>query len=93
MKEGDIMDTMPKTSPLPTNGKKFTPIITMSFFDALKLISDGKRVTKLEWNDKRTYGLLKGGLLQLHKAGEAEETTHPWIINDGDLIGSDFIVV
>ena len=97
MKDGDIMDYTPKTSPLPkkvtNNGKKVAPMIIMSFFDALRLIPDGKRITKLEWSDKRTYGLLKDGLLQVHKAGEAEETTHPWIINDGDLIGTDFIVV
>ena len=47
----------------------------------------------MEWADKRVYGLLKEGMIQIHKAGEAEETTHPWIINDGDLMGEDWYVL
>ena len=84
----------PIISPLPnTNGTLVTPQAEMTFYEALKLIADGKRITKLEWDDKRTYGLLKEGMLQIHKSGEAEETTHPWIINDGDLNGDDFVVL
>ena len=65
----------------------------MDFPTIVKEILSGKRVTKLEWDDKRSYGVLQGGLLQLHKAGESKEELHPWIINDGDLGGTDWIVI
>jgi len=65
----------------------------LNFYDALRATVDGKRITKLEWDDVRDYGLLKDGILQIHKAGEAEETLHPWIINDGDLAGEDWIIL
>jgi hypothetical protein len=65
----------------------------MTFSDAILEIITGKRITREEWNDKRIYCLLKDGLLQLHKAGESNETFHPWIINDGDLLGTDWVVL
>ena len=65
--------------------------IHLGFAEALGRMVDGRRVTKLEWNDKRTYGLVLDDLLQLHKAGEAEDVTHPWILNRGDLIGWDWM--
>ena len=90
------MDSSP-TSPLPVT---LTPITTiydpkeMTFFEALVFLAkENKRITRVEWADKRVYGLLKEGMIQIHKAGEAEETTHPWIINDGDLMGEDWYVL
>lgn len=62
----------------------------MNFTESLDKILDGNRVTKTEWKDKRHYGLLKEGILQIHKAGEAEETLHPWILSEADMIGEDF---
>lgn len=76
-----------KVSP-PPNFKK-----TLTFTDAMAIVSKGQRVTREEWNDKRWYGILKDGMLQIHKAGEAEDTTHPWIINDGDLAGEDYLIL
>jgi len=65
----------------------------MAFYDILRAIGDGKRVTRLSWNDKRHYCHLKDGLLQLHKAGESDNTFHAWLINDGDLYGEDWVVI
>ena len=65
----------------------------MTFSDAILMVVTGKRITRLEWDDKRFYALLKDGLLQLHKAGEPNDTLHPWIINDGDLLGVDWLVI
>ena len=83
-----------KVSPLPTNGQ-IEPVAKkeIDFFAALKKIADGARITKLEWDDKRTYGFIKDGLLCIHKAGEAEGIDRPWILNDGDLAGDDWIVL
>lgn len=65
----------------------------LNFTDAIREILDHKKVTRREWGEKRTYFLLKEGILQIHKAGEAEKDTHPVILNDGDLIGEDYIVL
>jgi hypothetical protein len=65
----------------------------MNFAQAIEAILDDKKVTRKEWNDVRHYGFLKDNFLQLHKAGEAEEITHPWILNDGDLLGTDWIIL
>lgn len=64
--------------------------MTRDFSGALKLMLDGKKVTRLQWSDNRVYCLLQDGILQLHKAGEAPDVLHPWIINDGDLLGTDW---
>jgi hypothetical protein len=65
----------------------------LSFPEAIAEVSSGRKITKEEWNDKRTYGFLKEGLLQIHKAGEDETVFRPWIINDGDLLGKDWFVL
>lgn len=80
-------------SPLPKPVLDADVIKTMTFFEALEKVLDGKRITKLEWKDKRHYGILKEEMLQLHKAGEKEDLLHPWIISNGDLSGDDWIIL
>ena len=70
-----------------------TPIILLGFERAIDAMLEGENVTREEWKDKRTYGLLKDGILQLHKKGEDKETTHPWILNDADLVSDDWYVL
>lgn len=65
----------------------------MSFTDAVKEILDGKRITRKGWDDKRHYVLLQDYLLHLHKAGEKETDTHPWIISEEDLVADDWGIV
>ena len=67
--------------------------IHLGFAEALGRMVDGRRVTRVEWEDKRHYGLVKDDLLQLHKAGEAEEDFHPWILSKEDLIAWDWMEV
>lgn len=70
------------------------PSVTkMTFDQAVRKMIDGKKIHRLEWGDRRIYYLLKDGLVSIHKAGEDEETTHPVILNDGDLLGTDWIVL
>ena len=70
-----------------------TPIILLGFERTIDAMLEGEKVTREEWNDKRTYGLLKDGILQLHKKGEDKEITHPWILNEGDLVSDDWYVL
>ena len=70
-------------------------LVQLDIYEALKQIADGKRVTRIIWNDKREYCLFdkKTGFLSVHKAGEPGVMLRPWLINDGDLEGLDWIVL
>ena len=63
----------------------------MTFYEALPFVFENK-ITRVSWGTKKEYGLFKDGFLSLHKNGEANDVTHPWLINDGDLNGTDWIV-
>ena len=65
----------------------------LDFFEALKMVADGKKMTRVEWNDKQLYGYLKDGFLQLDKNGEKDDVFHVWAIKDGDLYGEDWIIL
>jgi hypothetical protein len=65
----------------------------MTFTDVLEPLLEGKHITKEEWKDKRHYALLRDYILQIHKAGEDKDTTHPWILSEEDLAGEDWIVL
>ena len=67
-----------------------SPLKLMDFSGAIKMVVDDKKITREEWNDKRTYGFMKDGLLQIHKAGESGDLFHPWIVNDGDILAQDW---
>ena len=67
--------------------------VTMDFPDALRKVMQGQRITKLEWQDRDAYGLMKDGVLKLHKGGDTDDMFYAWIINDGDLLGTDWIAL
>ena len=62
---------------------------TMDFPAAIECMADGYKITKIEWANKEIYGLLKDGKLMLH----LPDGYHDWIISDGDLEGTDWIVI
>ena len=82
----------PTTSPFITDAEIISKTF-LTFAEAIEQVLKDKKVTRKEWGDERTYGLLKESYLQIHKNGEAEEITHPWILNDGDLLGKDWYVL
>jgi hypothetical protein len=63
---------------------------TMSFPDALRELASGKRITRISWGMSDEYGLLEDGYLSIHRSNG---NTYRWLVNDGDLIGEDWIVV
>ena len=83
IQEGQIVEEtltpMPKTQSKP---------MTMSFFDALKKIQEGKRITRISWANK-DYCLMKDGWLTIF----TKDAFHTWIINDGDMDGQDFVLI
>lgn len=80
-------------SPLPTKAKPSESNKEpegMDFFEALRHVIAGKRIHKLEWGDPEYYGYLIDGVLCLHKPTGRD---HQWILSDGDLLGTDYIVL
>lgn len=73
-------------------------IPTMTFPDAMAKVIEGKKVSRLEWNDQLEYGYLKDGLLLIRtqdvdKQGKAMYNDHKWMVSDGDMLNNDWIVV
>lgn len=65
-------------------------VIKINFPDAIRAIIAGKKITKVEWNDKDIYGFLNGQFLSLHKK---DGKNYQWIVSDGDLLGIDYIIL
>ena len=66
-------------------------ITTMNFPQAITAIINDERISRLEWHDPDTYGMLRDGLLMLYLSDTKQ--WYKWIINDGDLLSEDWIVV
>jgi hypothetical protein len=65
-------------------------IYNLDFYGALREVASGKRIHKLEWEDKEFYGVLKDGRLQIHKP---DDKFYDWIISDGDMNGDDYMTL
>lgn len=63
--------------------------ITMSFSEAMDQVAKGQRVTRIEWGNNDEYGLLKDGWLQIH----TKEQFFQWMVSDGDMLATDWIVL
>ncbi len=62
----------------------------LSFYDALREVTAGKKITRLSWVEP-DYGYLKDGFLTLYRA--AVSTDFIWKVSDGDLEGLDWVIV
>ena len=77
VEEGEIL------TPLPT-GKS----VTMSFYDALKKLNDGKCITRIAWGNT-DYCLMKDGFLSIFINGDF----HRWSISEGDVEPCDWTII
>jgi len=76
-------------SPLPK--KVLEPAVKeINFYEALKEVAAGKKITKLEWKDKEYYGVLNDTRLRLHKP---DGKIYDWLISDADLNGTDWEIL
>ena len=75
-------------SPAPRVGSIEMP---MTFPVAMAAIIDAKRITRLEWDDPDTYGMLRDGRLMLFRS-DMGKRWHHWIISEGDLLGDDWVI-
>ena len=72
-------------SPTPTT----TLVAVVDFPAAIAAVRDGKRITKQEWADPDSYGMLKDDFLMIKRGG----TWFKWEVKSGDLTGADWIVM
>jgi hypothetical protein len=86
------MPEPPMTPPLTSKMtlENATPKPTVDFYQALREVEKGNRVTKVEWANPKLWGELKDGKVQLHKE---DDRYYSWILSDGDLAGTDWIVI
>jgi hypothetical protein len=85
----EVMTESPVQSPTVTKNKP-RPSNALSFYDALKEVTDGKKVTKDEWGDPAVFVELRNEKLMIKLE---DGTFHPLIVSYGDLTGDDWIVV
>jgi len=80
---------MAKKSQSPLPPKKVRVQIQLSFYDALKELISGKKMTRLEWGDVTEYGFIEGTYLKIHKGGKI----HNWIVSEGDIQATDWVIM
>lgn len=73
-----------QTSPVPT--KK---IVMLNFPDAIREVLEGKRLTRVSWEDNETFILLRDEFLMIHIGGKY----HQLITSLGDMEGIDWMVL
>jgi len=90
-----IFDKFSK-SPLPESPVEEAVItgntfITISFSEAMGEIVNGKKITRVEWNNADEYFILKDGWLMVHHAGA--DIFNKLIVSEADLIANDWVVI
>lgn len=81
---------------LKTSTQSFSPLAKkvvntgMDFYEAMKEVGEGNKIFRQEWDSKEYYGLIKDGVLMLHKP---DGKFYHWIISDGDMSGKDWVVI
>jgi hypothetical protein len=86
------MDEPISQSPKP---QEVAPVVVegetvMSFPEAMKQVIDGKKITRVEWKNKEIYCLINGEFLSIHKE---DGKNYQWIVNDGDMLSTDWVVI
>lgn len=104
--KGKIKKTVQAVSPVPKDDKIVASspvpakkIVMLSFYDALRETIEGKRLTKVEWDDVNTYIFADADWLLIHRGDcEMKECkkgckTHRLMISRGDMEGVDWYAV
>jgi len=76
------------TSPLPKKEPKLIP--TLDFSQAIKEVIGGKKIHRLEWEDKEYYCFINDSVLVLHKP---DNKNYQWVLSIGDLMALDWIII
>lgn len=77
--------------PSPKPNKSSEVVTSLDFFEALRAVYAGERITRPDWGGEDEYAVLRGGWLMLHK--RSDSTFHQWMVSEGDMAGTDWIVL
>lgn len=64
--------------------------VELSFFDALRLVLNGQKIARLEWEDANYFVALQDGHLKVHSD---DNLYHDLILRDIDMNAVDWVVV
>jgi hypothetical protein len=84
-----VKDAEVMTSPLPKKIEVKDADPMMTFPQAMEAVIDGKKVTRKEWEDVDSYGIMKDGFLIIHRDGKDFQ----WLVSEADMVASDYIII
>lgn len=67
---------------------KVVPQSSMDFYEALRIVSQGGHVTRLDWDDRDTFLLMRGGFLCISQDGKLARL----LVSDGDIYATDWVI-
>ena len=62
--------------------------IGLSFPDAMFAIIAGEKIRRREWLDEAEFCLLKDNFLTIHR----NDKFHGWIVSEGDMLATDWVI-
>jgi hypothetical protein len=62
---------------------------TVDFGTALNAVAAGKKIARMEWENKEEYGFLRATILHIFRDG----AEHVWRVNDGDILATDWVIL
>ena len=81
----------PQSSPQPATPEIVSESSIMNFFEAMKLVLEGRSVRRLDWTNPAVIVRTVDEKLMIYLPGD--KLFHPLTVNTGDMNGKDWIVV
>ncbi len=63
----------------------------VSFGTAMDAVAEGLKVRRPDWPAEE-YGILKDGYLTIFRKDGKRLMQHRWIVNDGDVLATDWVI-
>jgi hypothetical protein len=79
------------TSPTPPTEAK--PVVTYLFFDALKEVLGGRKVTRLAWGNENIYVYMYQNILSIYGGETGDHEIHKLILHETDMVSDDWILL
>lgn len=68
----------------------------VDFYTALQAVAEGRRITRMEWQDSNVYGFLKDKetirIMTFNEATDSYEE-HTWLLSYSDLFAEDWVIL
>jgi hypothetical protein len=85
------------SAPLPGSPYPILPPLEFDFYEALRQVVAGKKVTRTSWNDPTNWLELRAGILHIHYPnspdGIAGQEWHVLKVSDGDILAVDWTIL